>query len=167
MLKMAKVMPPKPLCESENSVREKICIERALRLIKSIPDRKKILEITSLAMTKRLDEQYDLVTCTDLIGQLPEKEHRLLFLEISRLMTRDGYAVISTALDNKTEGPLEKLFLLAETEFEILDCILSHHPYMFRNNPWMLRLSEKVCEFFYQEDGATHAILLVKRKSLF
>lgn len=123
-----------------------------------------------LPRTRLGDDLYDVVICTDVIGHLPQNEHRLLFLEISRLVKRDGYVVFSTSLDINSADPLETLKQLAETEFDIQEWILSYHAMHIKlgmNNRVLLKPLETITRFFYQEDGISHALFIAKRKPLF
>lgn len=73
----------------------------------------------SMPETKLSDESYDLVAAMELIAELPPDDHRLFFAELARIIKPDGYLVCSTPIDIYTEGGVEKLLNLAQTEFEI------------------------------------------------
>ncbi len=70
---------------------------------------------------------YDLIICTDVIGDLSPKNHRLLLSELSRIITVDGHIIISSSLDIYSEYALEKFCSLLTSEFEIIDYRTSHH----------------------------------------
>lgn len=78
------------------------------------------------------DNSYDLIFCTELIAQLPPREHRLFFAELARLVKPDGLVLCSTPLDVNSEDPLPSLMRLIETEFTLENYILSHHKYQIK-----------------------------------
>lgn len=77
--------------------------------------------------TKLADQDYDLVLCTELIGDLPKEEYRLFFSELCRLIKPDGHVICSTLLDVYTDGAIQQFASLAETEFTIEKWVLSYH----------------------------------------
>lgn len=80
-----------------------------------------------LPSTLLKDDAYDVVICTDVIAYLPEKDHRLFFNELARLVKKDGYVVCSTPIDLNSEDALQGFASLAQTEIEFLDWIVSYH----------------------------------------
>jgi len=94
----------------------------------ALADEKNIRPVQSCVPHTHLDDgAYDLVACTELIGHLSPKEHRLLFNEIARLSKREGSILFSTSIDIHSEDALEKLFFLIQTELEIVGFQVSHH----------------------------------------
>lgn len=77
--------------------------------------------------TRLADQDYDLVLCTELIGDLPKEEYRLFFSELCRLIKPEGRVICSTLLDVYTEGAIQQFASLAETEFTIEKWVLSYH----------------------------------------
>ncbi len=73
------------------------------------------------------DNRYDLVLSTDLIGYIPNVEHRLYMSELARLVKTDGFVVCSTSLDINTQDAVQVFGSLAETEFAILAWKFSYH----------------------------------------
>lgn len=82
-----------------------------------------------LPKTKLEDGFYDIVICTDVIAYLPPQEHRLLILELSRIVKREGLVICSTPLDIHSEDALEIFKNLCKTEFVIEDMDLSFHAF--------------------------------------
>jgi 2-polyprenyl-3-methyl-5-hydroxy-6-metoxy-1,4-benzoquinol methylase len=80
-----------------------------------------------LPKTRLEDDFYDIVICTDVLAYLPPQDHRLLMLELSRIVKKDGYVICSTALDIHSEEPIEIFQSLLNTEFIIENTILSYH----------------------------------------
>ena len=80
-----------------------------------------------LPSTLLKDDAYDVVVCTDVIAYLPDKDHRLFFNELARLVKKDGYVVCSTPIDLNSEDALQRFASLAQTELEFLDWIVSYH----------------------------------------
>ena len=78
------------------------------------------------------DHQYDVIICTELIAELPKEEHRLFFAELSRLIKSDGHLICSSAIDIDSEGGVDKLIELAQTEFDILEERASYHSLYIR-----------------------------------
>lgn len=74
----------------------------------------------ALPFTRREDNAYNIVVCTDFIAELHPHEYRILLSEISRLVKTDGHIICSTSLDIASEDALERFIQLIETEFEIL-----------------------------------------------
>lgn len=93
---------------------------RAIELLKA----KKIANLDlfqqCIPYTHLDDDTYDLVVCTDLIANLEPTEYRLLFSELSRLVSQNGYALCSTPLELKSEDALTRFLELADTELEIV-----------------------------------------------
>lgn len=77
--------------------------------------------------TSLLDSVYDVVLCTELIAELSPGEQRLLISEMYRLVKPEGYVVFSSALDIDSDGALNRLITLAETELSIEELHLSYH----------------------------------------
>lgn len=71
--------------------------------------------------TQREDSSYDIIVCTDFIGELHAHEYRLLISELARLVKAEGHVICSTPLDSNSEDPLSAFIQLMETEFEILN----------------------------------------------
>lgn len=78
------------------------------------------------------DNEYDLVVCTDLIGCISSREHRLLMNEIARLVKKEGFILFSTSIDIDSHDALEKLIALIQTEFEVQHYSLSCHSKFIR-----------------------------------
>ena len=118
------------------------------------------------------DYSYDLVVCTDVIGDLPENDYRLLMNELSRLVKNDGLVVCSTPIDIDSDESLPLFNYLANTEFEILEWVVSHHrlriklPFFKKSRLWM-RLTESITKNLYDETGISHAMFIGKRKPFF
>lgn len=110
---------------------------RALELLKAKGLQNVAAIQDCLPATRLEDGVYDLVVCTETIGYLQPNEYRLLFAELSRLVTKNGIVVCSTPLDIYSENALERFSALAETEFEIDEWILCY------DRLWM-----KCCWFF-------------------
>jgi 2-polyprenyl-3-methyl-5-hydroxy-6-metoxy-1,4-benzoquinol methylase len=80
-----------------------------------------------LPFTSLLDGEYPLVICTEVIAYLPSNHFRILFSELARLNTNEGFAVCSTPVDIYSEDALQRFLGLAETEFKIHKIVYSHH----------------------------------------
>lgn len=89
--------------------------------------------------TTLADGAYDLVVCTELIADLPSDDYRLFFSELSRLVKPDGLVLFSTAVDIDSEGAVERLMDLLQTEFDIVKIVASYHALHIR----LKRLCEK------------------------
>jgi 2-polyprenyl-3-methyl-5-hydroxy-6-metoxy-1,4-benzoquinol methylase len=138
-----------------------------------------------LPKTKLKEGYYDIVICTDVIALLPPQEHRLLMLELSRIVKKEGFVVCSTGLDIHSEDALEIFQALLQTEFDIDECLLSYHAlhikirnilktllltplsYLWRHNRRMLVLCEKLTKALNEDSGVSHAICIGKRRALF
>lgn len=119
------------------------------------------------------DTAFDYVVAANLIAELPKEEYRLFFSELARLVKRDGKVIVSTPLDTATDEALELFLHFAETELEVETLILSYHRIYLRLIPSWLKKSrnvllflEKLTKLLYEQSGASHAIILAKRKSL-
>lgn len=130
-----------------------------------------------LPCTRLKDAQYDLVVCTEVIGYLHQKEYRLLFSELARLVKMDGVVICSSALDAHTENPLALFSQLADSEFEPLHWALSYHRWFLnllntplsrflKQNGKVCNALEAVCRFFSSPSGASHVIFAGKRRPL-
>jgi len=82
--------------------------------------------------TKLADDAYDIVAALDLIAELPQKDHRLFFLELARLAHKDGWVLVSTPLDFRSENALDLFIDLAKTELDLKGYTLSFHSFFIR-----------------------------------
>ncbi|MCB1112467.1 MAG: class I SAM-dependent methyltransferase [Chlamydiales bacterium] len=130
------------------------------------------------------DSYYDLVICTDVIGDVAPKVYRHFFAELARVVKDEGYVVCSTALDIDTDDALQRFAELAETELIVTDWSLSYHALYIRLkrfcrylplkglHSWLdqskkvLLFLEKITRLFWSETGMSHAIFIAKRKPL-
>jgi len=142
----------------------------------------------TLPDTSLPDGAYDVVVSTDVIAELPRSEHRLYMAELARLVTAKGYVVCSTPIDIHSEDALQQLAELAHTEFDVLKWVYSYHalyvrlkafveavpiPYithplarLLRQNRTLLLKLEKICHFFSDVNGISHAIFIAQRRPL-
>ncbi len=63
----------------------------------------------------------------ELIAELPVEYYRLFFAELARIIKPDGYLLCSSSIDIYTEGGVERLINLAQTEFDIVEVKKSYH----------------------------------------
>lgn len=87
-----------------------------------------------LPATSLKDDAYGLVVCTDVIAYLPSNDYRILFAELSRLVSQDGFVACSTPLDINSEDALQRFAMLAETEFQVDKWVFSYHYLYIRLN---------------------------------
>lgn len=80
-----------------------------------------------LPYTKLQDKAYDLVVCTDVLGHILPKLHRLLFSEVARIIHPDGFFVCSTPIDIFSCNALPRFSEIASTEFDLLVWDISYH----------------------------------------
>jgi 2-polyprenyl-3-methyl-5-hydroxy-6-metoxy-1,4-benzoquinol methylase len=73
------------------------------------------------------DENYDIVSAMDLIAELPVEDYRLFFAELARIIKPSGWLLCSSPIDIYTEGGVDKLINLAQTEFDIEEVKKSYH----------------------------------------
>src|SRR5262249_32862287 len=73
------------------------------------------------------DASFEGVVCTDVIAKTPPPLHRLAVSELSRLLSRTGWAVISTSLDLASIDAYAKFLDLITTEFEVEKSTKSSH----------------------------------------
>lgn len=154
--------------------------------LKNFKDRERIRIRTlreTMPFTKLPDSEYEVVVCTELLAELPAEQHRLFFSELNRLLKPEGTVVFSTGIDIDSEGVLEQLISLIQTEFEIDHAVYSHHSLFIRvrryfnkfrlrfldekfkqSRPLLLWL-ETVSRFFHPQNPS-HVIFLLKRKPL-
>ncbi len=85
-----------------------------------------------LPVTTLCDDFYDLVISTELIAYLHQKEHRLFFNELSRLVKPKGKIICSSQIDINSEDALEQFAALAATEIEISAWKFSYHSLYIR-----------------------------------
>lgn len=76
--------------------------------------------------TKLADQAYDLVICTDVLAELPPRDHRLFISELARLLKPEGQLLISVNVLACSDA-VERLCGLLGTEFELGEYRLSHH----------------------------------------
>lgn len=136
--------------------------------------------------TQLEDASYDLVLCSELVGELSSEEQRVLIAEMYRLAKPAGCILVATSLDTTTDGALEKWHRLLETELEIIHEDRLYHAYFLS----LLRMGKKMpkvlqaffdrletsalivgwlaarCQSFRGERGVSHVATLAKRKPL-
>jgi 2-polyprenyl-3-methyl-5-hydroxy-6-metoxy-1,4-benzoquinol methylase len=81
----------------------------------------------AMPQTSLRDYSYDSVVCMELIAELPPTDYRLFFAELTRLVKPDGVVICSSEIDIYSEGAVEKLRELAQTEFTIIEEVFSYH----------------------------------------
>lgn len=83
------------------------------------------------------DESFDGLVLTDVIASIEPHLHRPTLSELARLLTREGWLMISTPLDlYSTDADL--LFLqLVQTEFEVIATTPSYHRLHFYLSRWI------------------------------
>lgn len=142
---------------------------KRLENIKGIKPEKHFVPYTSLP-----DGAFDFVVAANLIAELPQDEYRLFFSELARLVKREGKIVVSTPLDTYSDEALERFLHYAETELQVETLVLSYHRIYLRIIPTWMKKSKKLLLFLesltkliYDKEGASHAIILAKRKPLF
>ncbi|WP_068468017.1 class I SAM-dependent methyltransferase [Candidatus Protochlamydia phocaeensis] len=91
----------------------------------------------AMPMTQLPDQGYDIVVCTEIVAELSRDDYRLFFAELARLVKPDGYIVCSTPIDIDSEGGVERLTGLAQTEFDIVDAKPSYHALFIRLKRWL------------------------------
>lgn len=101
--------------------------ENALKKFKELGSDHIHLKQDAMPETSLPDQYYDIIVCTELVAELPKEEFRLFFAELSRLLKPTGYLICSSSIDIDTEGGIEKLLELAQTEFDILAGRESYH----------------------------------------
>lgn len=101
--------------------------ENALKLFAHHDCRNIQLKRDVMPTTKLPDENYDIVSAMDLIAELPDEDYRLFFAELARIIKSNGYLLCSSPIDIYTEGGVDKLLQLAQTEFDIGEVKKSYH----------------------------------------
>lgn len=137
--------------------------KNALEKFHKVDDENITLIHDCIPHTKLEDGSFDIVICTDLIGYIKSKDHRLFISELARLVKKDGYVVCSAPIDIYSEDALEKFFTLAETELDIVHCQLSYHSYYLK---WLNFLKAPACFAKGRKDQAYRKEALSKRHHL-
>lgn len=154
--------------------------QNALNRLKSSSSRLKLTQ-SCLPSSLLLDAEFDLVICTDVIAYLPQKEFRIFFSELARIIKPDGILICSTPIDIQTDHALERFAALAETEFNLIEWKISFHAFWirlerilpeilkkpFHKSTRFLYFLESLCRFVSNEKGISHAIFAAKLKPLF
>lgn len=78
------------------------------------------------------DSSFDLVLCCDVLAHLPLRDHRLLMSELARLVSKEGWILLSTPLDIRSQDSLQSLDALAQTELDICGYHLSYHSHFIK-----------------------------------
>lgn len=81
----------------------------------------------AMPMTSLEDGRYNLAVCMEVIADLPKDDHRIFFSELNRLIKPTGRVLFSTGIDIYSQGGLEKLLELIQTEFDLVASIYSYH----------------------------------------
>lgn len=85
-----------------------------------------------LPQTRLEDDSYDLVIATEILAELPQRDHRLFISELYRLCKPEGRIVLSTAVDFESWDALSRLEKLLQTDLTIESWQFSHHAYFHR-----------------------------------
>lgn len=85
------------------------------------------------------DQHYDIVVCADLVGDLHQTDQRLLISELYRIVKPTGWVVLSTGLDIDSEGAVDQLAKLIDTELKVERWSASYHVYFLRLLQWLRR----------------------------
>lgn len=123
--------------------------------------------------TCRDDHFYSLVLALDLIAELPSVQHRLFVSELARVLKKGGVAVVSTPLDISTDRAAEIFLGLMETEFDILDCLVSHDALSIKCGGWLkdserLRSAlESIGRLCLGDRASSHVIAVGRKKEIF
>ncbi len=104
--------------------------ENALKHFRDMGESNVTLIREALPMTTLPDGAYDIAVCTDVVAELHSNDQRLLMSELYRILKPEGRLVMSTSLDYRTDGALERFAQLVDTEFEVLEWEVSHHAYL-------------------------------------
>jgi 2-polyprenyl-3-methyl-5-hydroxy-6-metoxy-1,4-benzoquinol methylase len=155
--------------------------ENALKRFREVDAERIELKQDAMPMTHLPDHRYQVVVCTELIAEIPPHDYRLFFAELSRLIQPDGYLVCSSPIDIDTTGAVERLRELAQSEFDIIEEVASYHALYLRlmRNPCLspirkllknhhktLSILEKICRFFWDQEGISHYLFIAKRRVL-
>ena len=139
--------------------------KNALKRFEAEDSRNIELKQDAMPATSLPDHGYDIIICTELIAELCRDDYRLFFAELSRLIRPDGYLVCSSPIDIYSEGGVEKLIELSQTEFDIIDAISSYHAlyvrlkYFFETPSRMIEAWEKP-DFRSKEIASRHGLSL-------
>lgn len=106
--------------------------ENALKKFKETDALNIKLKQDAMPNTQLPDHGYHVVVCTELIAELPKEDYRLFFAELARVIQPAGYLVCSSSIDIDSEGGVEKLMELAQSEFDIIDQTPSYHALYLR-----------------------------------
>lgn len=106
--------------------------ENALKHLKEKDHHRIHTKQEALPNTSLPDNAYDVIVCTEVIADLNRDDYRLFFAELSRLVKSSGVVVCSSAIDIDSDGGVDKLNELAQTEFDILESVKSYHALYIR-----------------------------------
>lgn len=106
--------------------------ENALKKFKEIDAQDIHIQQDIMPNTHLADHGYQVVVCTELIAEIPKEDYRLFFAELSRIIQPSGLLVCSSPIDIYSEGGMEKLNELAQSEFDIIEEKLSYHALYIR-----------------------------------
>lgn len=123
-----------------------------------------------LPLTRLPENAFDLVIASDVIQDLPPRDHRLFLSELARLVTRDGCVFASTEVDVYSRDALHRFLELCQTEFEIQAVEFSHHRLLchfgrIQSHRLCLYL-EKLSRMIWSEQAISHVAWVGRRKRL-
>ncbi len=106
--------------------------ENALKKFKEIGADGIQLKQETMPTTDLPDNGYQVIICTELIAEIPTEDYRLFFAELSRLIQPDGLLICSSPIDIDSIGGVERLIELAQSEFDIIENVVSYHALYLR-----------------------------------
>lgn len=106
--------------------------ENALKRFKEVDADRIQLKQEAMPTTHLPDNRYNIVICTELIAEIPPEDYRLFFAELSRLIRPDGHLICSSPIDIDSTGGVERLQVLAQSEFDIIEDAASYHALYLR-----------------------------------
>ena len=143
--------------------------------LKRVKERGVKLHEECVPFTRLADGGYDVVLCTEMIGEFKRTYQRLLLSECARLLKGGGSMIFSTRLDIDSIRPFEELLELLSTEFEVGKTHYFFHTYherlcrwfpFFENRKGMVKVLERCCKSVKGAEGVSEVVCVTQKKRL-
>jgi 2-polyprenyl-3-methyl-5-hydroxy-6-metoxy-1,4-benzoquinol methylase len=115
--------------------------------------------------TRLRSHSYEAVYLLELIADIEPSLHRIGVSELARICHKQGYVILSTALNRKSPDALDHLLRILQTEFDIVDLHLryDHLDAILEKLASYLALASKLMNrFFYKGKRAGYALVICK-----
>lgn len=147
------------------------CVDAATNALALIEQKKLQNVHTQQAIFPACDlkeSSFDVVIACNFITEFPFEQMRLVISDIEHILRKDGIAIITAAMDTRTENPTEHLIGLLSTSFTITDITCTYAGIQARwlskcrYLPWLEKIGSLI-----PERNRDYVVAIGRKKPLF